>query len=59
MLQQVISPSQAPDTGTTIRRILVPADGSLLSERALPMAMAIAIAQGAEVVLARAIEPPA
>lgn len=39
------------------RRILVPLDGSELSQRALPHARAIATAMQAEIVLLRAIDP--
>jgi nucleotide-binding universal stress UspA family protein len=59
MLQQGTSVSALPEAGPTIRKILVPTDGSPLSERALPIATAIASAHGAEVTLARVIEPPA
>jgi nucleotide-binding universal stress UspA family protein len=59
MLDQASAMSALPDAGPTIRKILVPTDGSPLSERALPIATAIACAQSAEVTLARVIEPPA
>ena len=39
------------------RRILVPLDGSSLAERALPFACRLAAQHGAEVVLARVVEP--
>ncbi len=40
-----------------MRSILVPTDGSALSARAVPVAEAIARAQGAEIVLVRVVEP--
>jgi nucleotide-binding universal stress UspA family protein len=40
-----------------LRQIMVPTDGSPLSARALPLAEAIANAQGAEIVLVRVLEP--
>ena len=42
-----------------IERILVPTDGSELSERAIPLATVLASAQGAQVFLAQAVSPPA
>ena len=41
-----------------LQRILVPTDGSPESEKAIPIAAQIARAQGAELVVIRAIEPP-
>jgi nucleotide-binding universal stress UspA family protein len=41
-----------------LERILLPTDGSELSERALGIAETLAHAQGAELILARVIEPP-
>jgi nucleotide-binding universal stress UspA family protein len=40
-----------------IRRILLPLDGSELSETAIPLAESLARAQGAEVILARVVPP--
>jgi nucleotide-binding universal stress UspA family protein len=40
-----------------LKRILVPTDGSLLAERAFPLAERIATGQGAEVVVARVVSP--
>jgi nucleotide-binding universal stress UspA family protein len=40
------------------QRILVPLDGSLLAERALPIAAHIARASGGAIVLLRVVEPP-
>jgi nucleotide-binding universal stress UspA family protein len=40
-----------------LQTILFPTDGSPLSEQAVPLAAAIAYAQGAEVVVARVVEP--
>lgn len=40
-----------------IERILFPTDGSVLSERALAMAEVMARAQGAELIVARVVEP--
>jgi nucleotide-binding universal stress UspA family protein len=42
-----------------MRKILLPTDGSELSERAVPVAEALARAQRAEVVVVRVVEPPA
>jgi nucleotide-binding universal stress UspA family protein len=41
-----------------IKRILVPLDGSLLAEQALPPAHDMAVALGAEIVLLQAVESP-
>jgi nucleotide-binding universal stress UspA family protein len=41
-----------------LQKILVPSDGSSLSECALPLAKAVASAQGAEVVFAQVVELP-
>jgi nucleotide-binding universal stress UspA family protein len=41
-----------------MQRILFPTDGSVLSERALQTAAALAEAQAAELVLVRVVEPP-
>jgi len=41
-----------------LERILLPTDGSALSERALGVAETLARAQGAELILARVVEPP-
>ena len=41
-----------------LRRILLPTDGSALSERALGIGETLARAQGAELVLVRVVEPP-
>lgn len=43
-------------TGGTLRRILVPLDGSPLSEEAIPQARALAEATGASLILVRAVE---
>jgi nucleotide-binding universal stress UspA family protein len=40
-----------------LQTILFPTDGSPLSDRAIPMTAAIAYAQGAEVIVARVVEP--
>jgi nucleotide-binding universal stress UspA family protein len=42
-----------------LERILLPTDGSRLSDRALSLAALLASAQGAEVILARVVEPVA
>lgn len=42
-----------------LRRILAPTDGSLESEKALPLAEQVALAQGAEVILTFIIDQPA
>jgi nucleotide-binding universal stress UspA family protein len=47
---------QHPEQESCIRRILVPLDGSLPSQVALPMAVRIAKQQNAELILAHAIE---
>ncbi len=44
-------------TAYTIRRILVPVDGSVLAEAALTQAKGVALSQGAELVLLRVVEP--
>jgi nucleotide-binding universal stress UspA family protein len=41
-----------------IQRILVPTDGSELSERAVPLALALARAQAAELIFTRVVQPP-
>lgn len=41
-----------------MKQILIPTDGSPLSDRALPLAETLARAQQAEIVLARVVEPP-
>ncbi len=42
----------------TIKRILVPLDGSALSERALPVATSLAAKYDAEIILLRVLDVP-
>ena len=49
---------EIPTTEASYKRILVPLDGSLHAESALPIAAQLAAAHGAEVVLAHVVEAP-
>jgi nucleotide-binding universal stress UspA family protein len=51
-------PRQAPPTSLPLRRIFVPLDGSLRGECALPTALRLARAEGAEVIVAHVVSDP-
>ncbi|MEI7645184.1 MAG: universal stress protein [Chloroflexales bacterium] len=54
----LLRPTTTPVSPTPFRHILVPLDGSSLSEQILPHAVALASYDGAELTLLRAIEGP-
>lgn len=54
----VVPPRDAPVAGERVRRILVPLDGSEMSERILPVAERLAAAHEAELVLVRVLTGP-
>jgi len=51
-------PRQAPHASLPLRRIFVPLDGSLRGESALPTALRLARAEGAEVIVAHVVSDP-